>query len=82
MSAFVVRKAHDLLAGGHISEQPAPRVFDIQGSEGHTYKVVVSGDLTPDFCSCPAVVQCSHMLAAQHLVRTGQSPADLVRVAA
>lgn len=70
MSEFVIRKARELLQQNKVTERIGCRVFTVEGQHD-TYTVIVSGDVAPDTCSCPAVVQCSHLLAAQHIAHTG-----------
>ena len=61
MSAATTTKAARLLAQDRVHHRGVAAVLDVQGTRG-TYRVVLlDGDPS---CTCPAVVQCSHIRAA------------------
>lgn len=59
-------KAARFLNEGRLDPYVATEAFAVQG-DSDTYMVVVGPDVW--FCSCPATVKCSHVLAAEQWYR-------------
>lgn len=70
----VYTKAERLLAEGRVNPLTALRPFEVEGDSARY--VVVVGPESEGFCSCPATVKCSHIVAAERWYRAERAASD------